>query len=1216
MQNIARLYAMKYFFLSLFLTFISVSTAMGQVFEWGRQIYGNSYINGVAISESAAPYVCGFNNVQINIGGSNLYNAIGGVDGFVAKMDPAGNVAWYSPIGYPGSTCKVHDITRAPDNTFLIAGEATDTLAFGSDTSTVFGNPGSFFVARLDTGGQYQWIFRHGGSRYGGSYQVDHLVRADTANNCYAYVAWDSTLFFGQDTFRYNHPTGNSAIIKFDPSGNPLWAFPVFRSSHYQNAMAVDDDGNTYAAFAVYDSVFIGGTTIVNTGDPDFTIAKISPNGTLLWTRTIASAGYALPGSMAIDSYGNLLLTAYYSGWGTLDGAPIVTIVGTSGFIAKFSPSGTLLWQEFADQPSAPGFPNDDFPIAAGRNGDFYVASGLTVQGCNACTVAIDQHVFPVCCSSSPLLCVRYDSSGTAKWVARSQRDVGLAPNAFDIAVDTFGNIYSTGSFHGFAVLGGDSLTRWTFGYSGYVAKVNAQYSAVSGVVFDDWNFNGTFDSTDVLVENAVIATSPGGDVFDTESNGRYFAILDTGTFTLGIPSPPPYRTVVPVSHTAILPDYGMVLNGYDFALQPIPNIQDLEVDVVNYGPVRPGFSRSYRIRCRNVGTDTLSGTVVLRFDTLFTFDYSNPVQLSYGIDSADWSYSNLHPQQYFDIWLSLVLSPSASLNSQVQYYAIANPLASDTTPGNNVDTLEVTITGSWDPNDKHVEPEGVILTQELSPSFPLEYMIRFQNTGTDTAFRVRIVDTLGSSLQLPTIELISASHGCTWSMRGQGIVEWLFENIELPDSNTNEAASHGFVKFRIKAATHLQAGDSILNQASIYFDYNLPVVTNEPFNEVETLGAPDLDHPVNGWLGFPSWPWYLEFDWVPYAESYQVQVARDTAFSQVVLDTLVPDVSPLPNPPRDTCEWRYWRVRAIGPRGVLGPWSSVWSYYLRLMPAGSVSLALPADQAIDQPVNNLPLTWTNAANAADFEYQISADLQYTQIVVSGLTGGPNAVTVGGLNSGMQYFWRVRALNCSSNGNWSNSRTFFTILETPTLVFPSNGSQNQPLNAVQLDWSDVQGNLNYEVRYSVDTNFVFNYVTLYASGSDTVTGALLHHTIYYWKVRATNTPRVSDWSNVWQFETLDTTVTSQLNGHSSKELAIWPNPVETTLRIAGPFPQDGRVLITLFDRLGRVVQEETRDSEGGLLDTFLDVKNVAAGLYYLRVSGSGMEVRFRLMKLD
>ncbi|MBK9453244.1 MAG: T9SS type A sorting domain-containing protein [Bacteroidetes bacterium] len=93
-------------------------------------------------------------------------------------------------------------------------------------------------------------------------------------------------------------------------------------------------------------------------------------------------------------------------------------------------------------------------------------------------------------------------------------------------------------------------------------------------------------------------------------------------------------------------------------------------------------------------------------------------------------------------------------------------------------------------------------------------------------------------------------------------------------------------------------------------------------------------------------------------------------------------------------------------------------------------------------------------------------------------------------------------------------------------------------------------------------------------------------------------------------------MTSQLNGHSSKELAIWPNPVETTLRIAGPFPQDGRVLITLFDRLGRVVQEETRDSEGGLLDTFLDVKNVAAGLYYLRVSGSGMEVRFRLMKLD
>jgi hypothetical protein len=1207
---------MKYVFIFWMLTCTIVSTAAGQVFEWGRQIYGtNSFVNGLAVSENGMLYICGDNTIQINIGGNNLYNSIGGTDGFVAKMDPFGNLAWYTPIGFPGSACTVHDIIRAPDNTFLIAGEATDTLAFGTDTSTVFGDPKSFFVARMDTSGQFQWVFRHTGSKHGCCFQVDHLVRSDTANNCYAYIAWDSTLFFGQDTFRADIQDGNSAIIKLDPAGNPLWAFPVFRSSHYENAMAVDNDGNTYAAFMVYDSVFLGSDTIINTGDPDFTIAKISPNGTLIWTRTFASLGYSVPGNMAVDSYGNLLLTAYYQGWGTIDGAPIATIVGSMGFIAKFSPSGTLLWQRFAHQTSRPGFPNADLPIVAGPNGDFYI-SGTIGSSTYPSTGVIGQHVFPLCCSNTgPLIGVRYDASGTAKWVTRSQYDSGLSPNIWNIAIDTFGNLYSSGSFHGYMILGQDTLIRTTLGNAGYVAKLNAQFSAVTGVVFDDWNLNASLDSTDVPVENVIIESLPGGDVFSTESNGRYFASLDTGTFTLGIPSPSRYRTVVPISHTANLPAYGMVVNGYDFALQPIPNIQDLEVDVMNCGPVRPGFALSYRIRCRNVGTDTISGSIVLRFDSLFTFNNSNPVQTSFGTDSASWSYANLVPNQYVDIWLSLTLSPTASLNTQVQYYAIAYPLVSDTTPGNNIDTLRVNVTGSFDPNDKSVAPEGVILTQELNPSFPLEYVIRFQNTGTDTAFRVRIVDTLENSLQLPTIELISASHPCTWSMDGNGIVEWLFENILLPDSNTNEAASHGFVKFRIKAATNLQAGDTIRNQASIYFDYNLPVVTNEPFNEVVTFGTPYLIYPANGYQGFPTSNWHLDFFYVPYAEHYQVQIALDSTFSQIVLDSLVPDASPILNPPRDTCEWRYWRVRAIGPRGIVSQWSSVRSYYLQLPYPGVVSLIAPSDQAI-VPLNLFALTWTNPANETDFEYQIATDVQFGQIVISGLTGGPNTAPVGGLSYGMQYFWRVRALNCTFTGNWSNTRSFFTNLQVPTLVIPSNGSQNQLLNAVQLDWTDVQGNSTYEVRYSTDPNFVSNTTTLFPITSDTLTGVLSNHTVYYWKVRATNAPRISDWSSVWQFETLDSTLTSQQENDFLKEWIISPNPVESTLRIAGTVPVDGPVAISLLDHLGRLVQEETHTSENGRLDTQLDLRKVAGGLYYLRIISAGTDVRFRIMKLN
>ena len=58
-------------------------------------------------------------------------------------------------------------------------------------------------------------------------------------------------------------------------------------------------------------------------------------------------------------------------------------------------------------------------------------------------------------------------------------------------------------------------------------------------------------------------------------------------------------------------------------------------------------------------------------------------------------------------------------------------------------------------------------------------------------------------------------------------VLEWTFRNISLPDSNTNESASHGYIIYRIKVVKNTKFNYYIHNKASIYFDYNLPVVTN-----------------------------------------------------------------------------------------------------------------------------------------------------------------------------------------------------------------------------------------------------------------------------------------------------------------------------------------------------------------------------------------------------
>jgi len=70
-----------------------------------------------------------------------------------------------------------------------------------------------------------------------------------------------------------------------------------------------------------------------------------------------------------------------------------------------------------------------------------------------------------------------------------------------------------------------------------------------------------------------------------------------------------------------------------------------------------------------------------------------------------------------------------------------------------------------------------------------------------------------------------------------------------LPDSNVNEAASHGFVKFKISQKEDLSLGTVIYNRATIYFDFNDAVITNETFHTVAeplitiTIEAPFLEN-------------------------------------------------------------------------------------------------------------------------------------------------------------------------------------------------------------------------------------------------------------------------------------------------------------------------------------------------------------------------------------
>jgi len=81
-----------------------------------------------------------------------------------------------------------------------------------------------------------------------------------------------------------------------------------------------------------------------------------------------------------------------------------------------------------------------------------------------------------------------------------------------------------------------------------------------------------------------------------------------------------------------------------------------------------------------------------------------------------------------------------------------------------------------------------------------------------------------------------TVSHTYRFHIKDERTLVWEFENINLPDSITNEPASHGFVNYRIRPKSGLENGTTIENQAEIYFDFNEPIITNTVQNIIQDV--------------------------------------------------------------------------------------------------------------------------------------------------------------------------------------------------------------------------------------------------------------------------------------------------------------------------------------------------------------------------------------------
>ncbi|MDX1685413.1 MAG: T9SS type A sorting domain-containing protein [Saprospiraceae bacterium] len=238
-----------------------------------------------------------------------------------------------------------------------------------------------------------------------------------------------------------------------------------------------------------------------------------------------------------------------------------------------------------------------------------------------------------------------------------------------------------------------------------------------------------------------------------------------------------------------------------------------------------------------NVGVDTLKrDTAVITIDSLMQFDRS-----------TNAPYEVIAPQEMWIVTPDLL--PGEKKNIKIFFEGDcvnddegkevcfkARYLSSYECNGLLLSTEFCSvILNSRDPNDLTVSPHGVLDLRFIDRNTTLTGLIRFHNTGTDTAYDVSV------DLELPmekvdssTIELIGSSASTILMSVEEDQIHFDMPDIRLPHDAIDSIGSRGYILYSLKPRADIAEFEIIRQQAHIYFDSNAPIPTNIEYQTIE----------------------------------------------------------------------------------------------------------------------------------------------------------------------------------------------------------------------------------------------------------------------------------------------------------------------------------------------------------------------------------------------
>lgn len=360
--------------------------------------------------------------------------------------------------------------------------------------------------------------------------------------------------------------------------------------------------------------------------------------------------------------------------------------------------------------------------------------------------------------------------------------------------------------------------------------------SKIQSCIYFDENNNGIKDVKERGLKSFSTFLEPISKWVFPDSLGCSTFIVDSGTYELKPNTPSKWQL------STDLESYDIQVNndnfsGFDFGVIPKDTLLDGQMQVVS-GITRCSQDTKFDFTFQNQGTTIITEGIIWVSKNSLTeiANQINPLDTIVDNELLGWKFDSLYPGE--TVQRSIIFE-MPGISQGVNPGTLIN-IASETQAKNSNGSESVfrnlysqPILCAYDPNDKLVSPDRGGEDNYTFFEDTLIYTVRFQNTGNDTAFTVILRDTLDENLDVSTISILATSHReiIKTEIEKDRYITFTFKDILLPDSTINFNGSQGYVSYSIQPKDGLDENTIIKNTASIYFDFNPPIVTNTTQN-------------------------------------------------------------------------------------------------------------------------------------------------------------------------------------------------------------------------------------------------------------------------------------------------------------------------------------------------------------------------------------------------